>query len=271
MLVVLWVLKDWAQRRLMYYPSRQFDASPEVLGRPWSEFNLVTSDGVTIHGWFFPPAADVTGGRHVFLVCHGNGGNISHRLELARVLLETGAGVVLFDYRGYGKSSGKPTEAGTYLDAETVYRFVLERGFAPGSIIAYGESLGGGVATELALRQPVAALVLQSTFTSIPDMAGYLYPWLPIPHKILTPAYNTRAKLPRVHVPVLVLHSPIDSLVPYRMAVENYAVANEPKFFHQLTLDHNDPVSLDPNFRAGIGQLLEFLRTNTPVGEPQRG
>ena len=128
----------------------------------------------------FPGEHEFRPARLAVLFCHGNGGNISHRLDTCAALLATGVSVFVFDYRGYGRSAGRPGEEGTYRDAQAAYQWLRQKGFAGTNIMAFGESLGGGVAAELAVREPLGGLVLQSTFTSIPDIGAELFPWLPV-------------------------------------------------------------------------------------------
>ena len=139
----------------VYRPDSEFVATGAELGRPFEDVYFTTSDGILLNGWFFPADVDSPDNNLVMLVCHGNGGNLSHRLELCRVLLKVGVSVMVFDYRGYGRSQGTPTEEGTYLDAQAVYQWLQKNGFEGSNIVAYGESLGGGVASELALREKV--------------------------------------------------------------------------------------------------------------------
>ncbi len=224
------------EQNLVYQPSRQLDASAGELGRPCEDV-LIPADGdVRLGAWYFP-AADK--GAPVMLVCHGNAGNISHRLDLCAVLLEAGAGVLMFDYRGYGRSSGKPDEEGTYRDAQAAYRWLREKGVAGTNIIGYGESLGGGVASELALREPLGGLILQSTFTSVPDLGAELFPWLPV-RLIGRIRYDTRSKLPRLKIPILILHSRQDELIGFGHAEKNFAAAQELKFLCEINGGHND-------------------------------
>jgi hypothetical protein len=179
---------------------------------------------------------------------------------LCAALLKTGAAVLVFDYRGYGKSGGRPQEEGTYRDAQTAYGWLRRQGFAADSIIAFGESLGGGVAAELALREPVGGLVLESTFTSIPDIGAELFPWLPV-RWISSIKYDTRSKLPRLRVPVLVLHSRADSLIRFRHAEQNFAAANEPKTFRELRGNHNDPVYDEPAFADALAGFVRNVKS----------
>ena len=201
---LLWLMLRWFEHANVYQPTRTLAARAEALGRPFEEARFAARDGTWLHGWFFPAAADSPRRHLAVLHCHGNGGNLSHRLDVAEALLETGVNVLLFDYRGYGLSAGRPSEEGTYLDAEAAHAWLVARGFAASNIIAFGESLGGGVAAELARRVPLAGLVLQSTFTSIPDLGAELFPFLPV-RWLARIRYDTLAKLPHLRVPVLVL------------------------------------------------------------------
>jgi len=228
----------WFEHGRVYRPTKEWKASGAEVGRAWEDFYFNSTDGVRLNGWFFPAAADSPRSQKVLLVCHGNGGNVSHRVELCRVLLRTGMNVMVFDYRGYGRSHGRPDEEGTYRDTQGAYRWLQERGFAAPNIITYGESLGGGVASELALREPLGGLVLQCTFTSIPDLGREFYPWLPV-RWLSTIKYDTLSKLPRVKVPVLVMHSRNDSLIRFHHAERNFAAANEPKMFWETDGGHN--------------------------------
>lgn len=257
-LVILLMLLRWFEHTQTYHPSRTFDASPADLGQSWEDVNFTAPDGVKLHGWFFPASSNSTRAHLAVLFCHGNGGNIGHRLGLYDALLASGLNVFAFDYRGYGRSEGKPSEAGTYLDAQAAHAWLRQKGFAATNIIAFGESLGGGITSELVLREPCAALVLQNTFTSLPDIGAELYPYLPV-RSMGSIRYDTRGKLPKIHVPVLILHSREDSLIPFHHAERNFAVANEPKWLCESVGDHNDGIVDRAKFQAGIEQLLAQL------------
>ena len=254
-LFVLFMLLRWFEYKQTYYPSRSFNASGAELGRAWEDVNFVASDGTKLNGWFFPANTNSPRAHLAVLICHGNAGNISHRLGLYNALLAPGVNVFAFDYRGYGRSEGRPSEAGTYLDAQAAHAWLRQRGFAATNIIAYGESLGGGVASELAVRETCGGLVLDKTFTSLTDIGAELYPWLPV-RTLGSIHYNTRSKLPRIHVPVLVLHSREDGLIPFQHAEQNFAAANEPKFFCELPGGHNDGIADRAKYLTGIEQLL---------------
>ncbi len=193
---------------------------------PFEDLTIPAADGAQVSAWFFPADADSRHRQSAFLICHGNGENISHRLLTCRALLRTGASVLVFDYRGYGHSEGKLTEEGTYLDAQAAFAWLQRRGIS--RIIAFGKSLGGAIATELAVREPVAALVLVGAFTSIADVGAEYFPWLPV-RRFNRIKYETIAKLPRVTVPLVILHSREDEIIRFRHSERNFTAANEPK------------------------------------------
>ncbi len=252
------VMLRWFEHSQVYHPMRAMAATGAELGRPFENVLLETSDGCQLNGWFFPLQGLSPGTNRVVLVCHGNAGNISHRLELCRALLDAGLSVLVFDYRGYGQSTGRPSEEGTYTDAQAAYHWLRSKGFAADRILVYGESLGGGVASELALREPIAGLILTSTFTSIPDLGAELFPWLPV-RLLGRIKYDTVRKLPRLTVPLLLLHSRTDGLVDFHHAERNFAAAREPKLLCELTGGHNDMVWNDEAFRTGLGRFLRLL------------
>jgi pimeloyl-ACP methyl ester carboxylesterase len=248
------MLLRWFEHSQVYHPRRNLDASGAELMRPYDDVHFPTADGMELNGWFYPADAGSQRGGLVFLVCHGNAGNISHRLGLFQALLRTGPAVFGFDYRGYGRSGGRAGEEGTYLDAQAAHAWLRRKGFAARNILAYGESLGGGVGSELCLREPTGGLILQSTFTRMPDIGAELFPWLPV-RRWATIHYNTVDKLPRVKVPVLILHSRADDLVGFQHAERNYA-ARAPKFLRELEGGHNDPAWESKGFQAALEEFL---------------
>lgn len=257
----------WFEHNQVYHPSVALEAEGSELGRPHEDVFFRSSDGVELNAWFFPAKADSPRVHQVFLICHGNAGNISHRLELYRTLLDLGAAVFAFDYRGYGRSRGRPHEEGTYLDAQAAYQWLRRKGFAADAIFAYGESLGGGVATELCRREETGGLVLQGTFTSIPDIGSELFPWLPV-RWLGRVRYDTRSKLPRLKIPILILHSRTDELIGFRHAESNFAAANEPKLFREIQGEHNNPLADRTRFVKGIEEFLQLVeRAACQAGE----
>jgi uncharacterized protein len=244
------------ERRLIYIPFRELEVEPPGLALRHEEAWLTAEDGVRIHSWFLP----VAGSRWTVLVCNGNAGNMSYRLERAQEMQRRlGVSVQLFDYRGYGRSEGQPDEDGTYRDARAVYRHLVEtRRVDPAGLVVFGESLGAAVATQLALERPAAALILESPFTSIPDMARAAYPFLPPVGRLIRTRYDTVAKVPRLTLPLLVLHGDRDTIVPFAQGRRVFEAAGGPKRFHAIAgAGHNDTylVGGEPYWRT----LAEFL------------
>jgi uncharacterized protein len=253
-ILAVYVMLRWFEHKQIYYPSRTMEGAPGKLGRPFEDVFIPVEHGERVNAWYFPASKTSS---PVILVCHGNAGNISHRLDLASLLLEAGAGVLLLEYRGYGRSDGKPGVENTYRDAQAAYDWLTGQGVPGTSIIGFGESLGGGVATELAVREKLGGLILQSTFTSMTELGAELFPWLPV-RLISTIKYTTRAKLPRVRVPVLILHSRRDDLIAFHHAEDNLAAANEPKFLREISGGHNEGLySSRPAMLAAIREFLQ--------------
>ena len=254
----------WFEHSQVYHPDRVLTATGAELGRPFEDVWFKASDGIELNGWFFPANTNSPRARLAMLVCHGNAGNIGDRLDTCAALLATGVSVFLLDYRGYGRSQGRPSEEGTYRDVQAAYQWLRQKGFPGTNIIAFGESLGGGVATELAVRETVGGLVLQSTFTSIPDIGAELFPWLPV-RWIAKIRYDTHAKLPRLNIPVLVMHSRVDEIIPLHHGQKNFAAASQPKLFWELNAGHNDALDDREHFIAGLEQFLPMVETARPT------
>ena len=249
------LLLYFTQSHMVFFPGtgREIIAAPDRIGLPYEDVYLETADGLSLHAWFVP--ADKP--RGVVLFMHGNAGNISHRLDSLQMFYRLGYSTLIFDYRGYGKSSGKPTEQGTYRDAEAAWQYLTsERRFPPCRIILFGESMGGAVAAWLAAQKTPAALVIASGFTSVPDLAQDLYPFIPA-RRLARIHYNTREHLHRINAPVLIAHSPEDDIVPYRHGLALYAASNSPRQFLELAGGHNDGFIFMRE--AWIATLNDFL------------
>lgn len=266
LLGLLWLMLRWFEHRQIYFPTRTLEATGHELGRPFEEVYVTASDGVRLHCWYFPSDAGSRRAGWALLVCHGNGGNISHRLALAEALLRTGVSVLLFDYRGYGRSEGRPNEAGTYRDARAAYEWLRTRGHEPARIVAAGESLGGAVAAHLATEVPLAGLILMGAFTSIPDVGSELYPWLPVRWLART-RYATRDYLHQTRLPVLILHSRTDELVGFHHAESNFAAVPGPKWLRELRGDHNESLADGERITAAVEEFLKALEP-MPVSDP---
>jgi fermentation-respiration switch protein FrsA (DUF1100 family) len=249
---LLYVFQD----RLIYYPQmgRHVVTTPAGSGIAYDDFTIRTEDGETLNLWWVP-APDPRG---VVLLLPGNAGNMSHRVEYALMFRRLGYSTLLLDYRGYGKSTGTPSEEGTYRDADAAWRWLTTtRAIPPKEIVVFGESLGGGVGSWLASRRMPRALVLASTFTSAIDLGAELYPFLPV-RLIGRFRYDTLRRLAQVHVPVLVIHSRTDAVIPYSHGERLYAAANEPKAFLEIAGGHNDSaVFMRREWIEALGTFLE--------------
>ena len=258
-LVSVWVLLALLlyifQPKFVYFPYNILEATPKDAGLTYEEITLTTNDKLKIHGWFVPHDHP----RATMLFLHGNGGNISHRLEKLLIYHQLGLSVFIIDYRGYGSSEGKPSEQGTYLDAGAAWNYLIKDKAIPGNnIIIYGESLGGAVAIWLASHYQPEALILESTFTSLADIARHYYPYLPV-SLLARIKYPSDERIKTVHCPVLFIHSPYDDIVPYKFGRQLFKLANEPKSFLDIAGDHNSGF-----FQSGeiyINGLDKFLTT----------
>ena len=212
--------------RFVFVPSKYPEGNwtlPQSLPAPVVDVHFSAADGTALHAWYSCPKA----ARATILVLHGNGGNLTHRVHLLAALLGLPAAVLLLDYRGYGRSAGQPSEAGVYEDAQAALAWLAERGTTAGRVILYGESLGGAVAIETARRTQVAGLIVQSSFTSMPDMARRIT-GLPLGF-LLRSRMNSLGKVGSLAVPKLFFHGEADELVPVAMGRQLYEAAAEPK------------------------------------------
>ena len=256
------------QPKLIYYPSvpgRTLEATPAVIGMDYEELTFSTTDGEQLHAWFIPhPQA-----RATLLFAHGNAGNISHRLDSIQVFHDLGLNVLIFDYRGYGRSTGKPGENGTYRDADAAWAYLTEtRGIDSGRIILFGRSLGAAVIADLATRTEPAGVILESAFLSVPDMAATIYPWLPV-RWLASYRYDNGDKVTRITQPLLIIHSRRDEIIPFEQGERLFQRASEPKQFLELRGRHNDGfyVSRDEYLVA----MEAFLESALSVAELKGG
>jgi fermentation-respiration switch protein FrsA (DUF1100 family) len=226
------------QGKFVYYPLREVEMTPADVGLAFEKIDLRTADGETLAAWFVPAAETNRNGLTV-LKCHGNAGNLGHRVWAFQVLHSMGFNVMIFDYRGFGESSGTPSEKGTYLDADAAWTYLTkQRGIAQDQIVLYGRSLGAAVASRLAGKVTPRLLVLESGFTSAGDMARAMFPWLPA--KILCRyAYDTRKHLGGVSCPVLIAHSRQDEIIPFAHAPKLIAAVKGPSLLIELSGGHN--------------------------------
>lgn len=243
------------QGRMLYLPDlpgRTLTLTPADVGMDYHDVFIKTVDGVMLHGWFIGEQSS-----RVVLFFHGNAGNISHRLDSIRQFRDLGLSVFIIDYRGYGQSEGRTTERGLYRDADAAWRYLTEdRGIAAANIIVFGRSLGASVASRLAGKQKPLALIVESSFTSVPDIAQDLYPWLPA-RWLSRLRHATRDYIQDVHCPVLVIHSRDDEIIPFHHGEAIFAFANEPRTLLEIRGTHNDGFIRDEStYMQGLRTFL---------------
>lgn len=257
------------QSSYVYYPGGDLEVTPAYYDLDYEPAGFRTADGESISAWFVsaeehpgaqPGPALKTDPRACLLFCHGNAGTMSDRVYTLKVFAELGFDVLIFDYRGYGQSTGKPGEQGTYRDVEAAWRHLVEKhGRDPSSIVVYGRSLGAAVGAWLADRKEVGALVIESAFTSAPDMAAATFPFLPA-RLLCRFKYDTLSRIDRVDCPVFIAHSSTDEMVPYEHGRKLFSAAREPKRFVRMEGGHNvGGIEKDGEYRR---ELVEFLSEN---------
>ncbi len=263
------------QSSLVFFPYKTIEATPASFAMPYEDVRIKSANGTKLHGWLV--FADSSVGTILF--CHGNGGNISHRLDLVSVWRSLGYDVLIFDYQGYGESEGSPTEAGTYADVKACWNYLTNtRDINPNRIVVLGRSLGGAVASHLVsdlshvfpfpvkptrfAQTTPAGLILEAPFTSIPDMGARLYPFLPV--RLLSRiTYDNQANLANIHTPVLIMHGTDDKVVPLAMGKEVFASANEPKRFVELPGGHEDTYLVSEELYQRT--LTDFIGSSLPT------
>lgn len=240
LVVVVYSILAWTlyfmQPSFLYRPIREILYDPGDMDLAFEKVILHTADGLSLAGWYVP----ARGARYTVLFCHGNSGNISHRLDTVNLWNELGFNILVFDYRGYGQSQGKPSENGTYLDAQAAWDWLLKsKHTRPEQIIIHGRSLGGAIAANLATQTEPAGLITESTFTSYEDIGKKFYPYLPV-HWFASFRYRTIDAVRQADCPVLVVHSRNDELVPFEFGQRLFEAASEPKQFVEIDGSHND-------------------------------
>ncbi|MBI2882946.1 MAG: alpha/beta hydrolase [Candidatus Methylomirabilis oxyfera] len=229
------------ENSFIFFPDKQIDVTPRDWGLTYEEISFTTQDGLRLNGWWIPG----TGSPLTILWFHGNGGNISYRLENIKLRHDLlGTNIFIFDYRGYGRSEGRASEEGTYRDGDAAIRYLHSRSDVdPTKIVFLGESLGSAVAVEMAIRHDCAALILESPFLSIPEMAKVSIPFLPI-GSLLQTRYDTLSKIGQVSVPLLIVHGEHDEIVPFRHGQRLFEAAREPKEFYPIKRAHHNDLYL---------------------------
>jgi uncharacterized protein len=243
----------FAEESLVFFPDRQPLASWDLPGVERARFQA--ADGTALHGWYFPHPSP----RVVVLFACGNAGNISYRAErLLDFCQRQRVSLLAFDYRGYGLSEGKPNESGVLMDARAARKWLSDRaGVRERDIVLLGESLGGGVMVDLASRDGARGLILERTFTSLPDVAALHFPFVPV-RLLMRNRLDSLSKITDYNGPLLIGHGDVDEIIPYELGRRLFEAANEPKWFVTLShVGHNDP--LPPEWDDAIDEFLASL------------
>ncbi len=237
LLVSLYFFSPYIESFFIFYPTSSFDSVPTDFRLKYEDVYFETKDEITLHGWFFP----LEGKYPVILFCHGNAGNISHRLENIKLLLDQKLQVFIFDYRGYGKSAGRPSEKGLYMDGLAAYDFLVkQKKIPPYKIVSFGRSLGASLAIEISLMREVRALIIESAFTSTKEMAKTMFLFHAFSF-LLPPHFNNIEKITQITVPKLIIHGENDEIVPFSMGQKLYQTSKSPKYFYRIKgAGHND-------------------------------
>ncbi|MDF1544894.1 MAG: alpha/beta hydrolase [bacterium] len=229
----------FGQSRLVFFPGKELVIQPDEVGLSYEDVYLASANGKKIHGWYFPPD-DSSLEFPVVLFCHGNAGNISHRLETAQLIHSLGAGLLMFDYQGYGRSEGEPSESGIYADSRSCYDWLIkEKSITADRVVPFGRSLGGAPAVQLAESVDCRGLVVESSFTSAKGMGRVMFPFLPV-SLLIKYGLNSLARIENVNCKLLITHSRTDEIIPYEMGQQLFEAAREPKRFVELSGGHND-------------------------------
>ncbi|MCP4705364.1 MAG: alpha/beta hydrolase [candidate division Zixibacteria bacterium] len=224
----------YLERRTTYQPSRIIESNPSSIGLSYEDIYFETSDNIRLNGWFIPSEKT----KLTLIFCHGNGGNISHRMDKILFFNKLGLNQFIFDYRGYGLSQGTPSEEGLYRDVEAAYEYLKIKMSDEHNIIIYGASLGGAVAVDLVSKYPVDGLILEGTFASAVDISREFYPL--IPTFMVNLKFDSFAKIQNINIPKLIMHSESDDIIPFNQGQKLFENALEPKKFLKLNGGHNE-------------------------------
>lgn len=248
------ILSFFANRAIYYpmkHPQGWWELQPQ-LGA--SDAWMTTADGVKLHGWWIPRE----GARVVTLYFHGNAGNITHRAGHISEITGAGSSLLIIDYRGYGKSQGRPSEAGLYADADAAYQHLLDAGYEPGRIVLHGESLGTAVAVELASRRRCGGVVLEAPFTSARDVAARV---LPLVGPMVVWGFDSKRKVPNIRAPLLIIHGDRDEVISYQFGRKLFDAAREPKTFRAVPGGHHNDIveTAGPRYREWLRDFYGAL------------
>lgn len=256
----------FSEKRLIYYPAAEVDVTPKALGLPFEEVEIDVEPGVKLHGWFIKAAKEPSVATVLF--SHGNAGNIADRLDRVLRWRELDADFLLYDYRGYGRSTGSPDEEGTYRDGRAAYDYLVKgRHIDPARLILMGESLGCAVSIQLAIERRAAGLVIEAPFASIAHMANAIYPFLPLGSFIRT-RYENVKKVPQLKMPLFVVQGTQDEVIPVSQGKMVFAAAPEPKQYLAIEGAHHNDVYVvgGPRYRGALSEFISRATTPTAPG-----
>jgi len=257
--IILIVYLKYYERRLIYFPAKNFEFTPQDYGLKYDNVYFMTKDNIRLNGWFIPAENP----KATILYFHGNAGNISHRLEVIEIFNRLNLNVFIFDYRGYGRSEGKPSETGLYKDSEAAYDYLIQRkDVSKDRIIAFGKSIGANVAIDLASKKNVALLIVYSGFTCAYDMGKRIFPFLPLFKWIVKVKFDAENKIRDIKIPKLIIHSIDDEIVPFELGKKLFEAAAVPKEIYSLRGGHNEAILMArEEFSSKIGSFLKkYLR-----------
>lgn len=256
------------EKRGIYFPLKEIEFTPDDFGLRYEDIYFMTKDKVKLNGWFIK-AKD---SRATLIYCHGNAGNISHRLEIIELFNKLNLNVFIFDYRGYGRSKGRPSENGLYLDAEAAYDYLMGReDISKDKIIVFGESIGANVAIDLASKKNLALLISYGGFTSAYDMGKRIFPFLPLFKQIVTVKFDAENLIRDIKIPKLIIHSMDDEIVPFELGKKLFKVAAEPKEFYCMCRGHNEAILLaKEEFSSNIDSFLKKYLERSFGGEDEK-
>lgn len=257
-IIILLVFLRLFEKKLIFFPYKKIELTPQYIGLNYEDIYFKTNDNVKLNGWFVP-IKDKTKQKIVptILFCHGNAGNISHRIEILKIFNEFNYNIFIFDYRGYGRSDGSPSEEGTYLDAVASYNYLISRDDIDKSkIVLYGKSLGGAIAIDLATRVKIFALITEASFTSTVEVGRQVYPIFPV-KLLVTQKFDALSKIGKITVPKLIIHSTEDEIIPFNIGKKLFEKAVEPKEFMVTKGGHNDSFLIYTiDYMKKIGEFL---------------
>jgi len=229
-----WIYLKYIENTTLFQPEEKIESDPKELGLDFQDIFFKTPDDLTLNGWFIlSPKAQYT-----ILFCHGNAGNISHRLDKIKFFNDLGCNVFIFDYRGYGRSKGRPSETGLYIDVSSAYDYLLSRGINAQEIIGFGESLGGAIIIDLAFKNKIRALITENTFSNAKDMAKFIYPF--IPYRVFSSRLDSLGKIKSITIPKFMICSLDDEVIPYKLSKKLYDAALAPKELMEIRGGHNE-------------------------------